>query len=166
LVGVAILVFICLNGILGLFESQMSQEQVRNAVFNLCLGNTRALVETMFEGARKRDLLNWLDGEDQQNQTVSENATLVRAHHETSRGTQYIISKITAATFSIGALFLTILAPAAFILAVIIFEIYLSSYPASEGSDAIGAWSEPLLSHPSFFPLRCPTSLRQFWLTG
>lgn len=57
-----------------------------------------------------------------------------------ARTTQLGFAKVTAsAVFSLGII-VTILAPAVFIFAVVVFELYLQDFPYSEHSDAVGAW--------------------------
>lgn len=126
-----VLVFIVVQGILGLLESQFTQAQVRNLVFRVLYAEPRDFIILLFEGERQEKLLKKLG---MQNASTKPQTSL-------RWRLQFQIARLIAAAFFIFALFFAILAIAVFVTNVVTNEINVASWPVSEYSDAVGAWS-------------------------
>lgn len=120
--------FIVCHGIIGLLESRYSQHQVRNAVFRFCYAERRMWVKVLFEGKRQDEYLKRFHIEHHGDDT--------RLH----RRLQYAFAKFVAASFYIVALVGLLVSPIVLIATVVSTELILQILPASEHSDAIGAW--------------------------
>ncbi|KFY32624.1 hypothetical protein V493_00022 [Pseudogymnoascus sp. VKM F-4281 (FW-2241)] len=122
------LVFITVNGAIGVLESYYSQSEVRNAIFRVFNSDLRLWIKVMFEGVREEELLRRYGLED------------MDMKETTWKKVRYHIAKGIAALFYLLAIFLSIICPIVFITSVISSEIYIQAFPPSEHSDAIGAW--------------------------
>ncbi len=124
-----VLAFIVVQGLLGLIESQFTQAEVRNLVFRALYAEPRDFIILLFDGQRQD---RWLKKLGMQNPSP-----------KTSRRWkfQYQAARLIAATFFATAIAFAIVCPAVFVTSVVTNEFYLTYYPLSEHSDAVGAWS-------------------------
>ncbi|RDL29901.1 uncharacterized protein BP5553_10528 [Venustampulla echinocandica] len=122
------LVFIFVNGIVGIIGSRFSQEQVRNTIFRFLNADRRKLVSKLFGGQRKNELLARFG---LQNPDVSPT---------TWSKWRYVLAKGIATFFYLTAVSLTILCPIVFVTNIIVNEVAIGMFPVGERSDAVGAW--------------------------
>ncbi|KFY19875.1 hypothetical protein V491_04150 [Pseudogymnoascus sp. VKM F-3775] len=128
IVNLFALVYITINGAIGVLESYYSQSEVRNAIFRVCNADLRLWIKVLFEGEREDELLKKYGLED-------------KDMEETKwKKIRYHIAKTIAALFYLSAIFLSVICPVVFITSVISGEIFIQAFPHSEHSDAIGAW--------------------------
>jgi hypothetical protein len=123
------LTFIIVNGGFGILESQFTQEEVRNAIFRVLNADARMWIKVIFEGEREDKLLEQF-----------------HLRNPDTRPTmwkkcRYVFAKGVATIFSLSAMLLILLAPLLLLATIILNEIVLQAFPASEHSDAVGAWS-------------------------
>jgi hypothetical protein len=126
-----VLAVIVVQGILGLIESQFTQAEVRNLVFRVLYAEPRDFIILLFEGQRQEKLLKKLG---MQKASTKPNTSF-------RWKLQFQIARLVAAAFFVFAIFFAVLALAVFVTTVITNEIYLTMWPVSERSDAVGAWS-------------------------
>jgi hypothetical protein len=126
-----VLAFVVVQGIFGLIESQFTQAQVRNMVFRVLYAEPRDFIILLFEGERQKTLLEKLGMEKPSSKPPNSLRWKL----------QFQIARLIAASFFVCALFFAVLALAVFVTSVIANEIYLTIWPVSEHSDAVGAWS-------------------------
>ncbi|KFY14814.1 hypothetical protein V492_02399 [Pseudogymnoascus sp. VKM F-4246] len=122
------LLFITVNGAIGVLESYYSQSEVRNAIFRVLNADLRLWIKVLFEGEREDDMLRRLSRVEPK--TVETKRKRIR----------YYIAKSVAASFYIVAIFLSLICPAVFISSIVTSELFIQTFPPSEHSDAIGAW--------------------------
>ena len=127
----SVLAVIVVQGILGLIESQFTQAEVRNLVFRVLYAEPRDFIILLFEGEREEKLLKKLGM--QSASTKPQTSLRWRV--------QFQIARFVAAAFFVFAIFFAVLALAVFVTNVVTNELYLTYWPVSEHSDAVGAWS-------------------------
>jgi hypothetical protein len=126
-----VLAVIVAQGILGLIESQFSQAEVRNLVFRVLYAEPRDFIILLFEGERQEKLLKKLGMQNASQKPMTSLRWKLQFH----------FARLVAAAFFVFAVFFAVLALAVFVTNVITQEIYLTFWPVSERSDAVGAWS-------------------------
>jgi hypothetical protein len=126
-----VLAVIVAQGILGLIESQFSQAEVRNLVFRVLYAEPRDFIILLFEGKRQEKLLKKLGMQNASQKPMTSLRWKLQFH----------FARLVAAAFFVFAVFFAVLALAVFVTNVITQEIYLTFWPVSERSDAVGAWS-------------------------
>jgi hypothetical protein len=126
-----VLAVIVAQGILGLIESQFSQAEVRNLVFRVLYAEPRDFIILLFEGKRQEKLLKKLGMQNASQKPMTSLRWKLQFH----------FARLVAAAFFVFAVFFAVLALAVFVTNVITQEIYLTFWPGSERSDAVGAWS-------------------------
>ena len=125
---VALWTFAIVQGLLAVLHSQSTQEQVRNRIFRILSADSHSVISYFFKGERERKIIERFHLEQ-----------YPRKDSFYWRG-RFLVAKTVAATYVVLTLLGVILYPAVFILTVVAIEILLGSLPASEQSDAIGAW--------------------------
>jgi hypothetical protein len=126
-----VLATIVWQGILGLIESQFSQAEVRNLVFRVLYAEPRDCIILLFEGKRQEKLLKMFGMQNASQKPMTSLRWRLQFH----------FARLVAAAFFVFAVFFAVLALAVFVTNVITQELYLTFWPVSEHSDAVGAWS-------------------------
>jgi hypothetical protein len=126
-----VLATVVAQGILGLIESQFSQAEVRNLVFRVLYAEPRDFIILLFEGERQEKLLKKLGMQNASPKPMTSLRWRLQFH----------FARLVAALFFVFAIIFAALALAIFVTNVVTQEIYITFWPVSERSDAIGAWS-------------------------
>ena len=127
-----VLVFVVLQGILGILESQFTQQEVRNLIFRCLYLAPKDFVVLLLKGERKRRWLAKL-GMGPAEESVNKDTVPWKIRWQLARFA-------AAASFAFAAI-LAVMCPAIFVTTAVANELYVGDYPVSEHSDAVGAWS-------------------------
>ncbi|KKY17203.1 hypothetical protein UCRPC4_g05696 [Phaeomoniella chlamydospora] len=126
------LAFIFLQGVVGVFESQFSQAEVRNLIFRFLYLAPKDYIVLFLKGERKRRWLEKLRLGDSAEDTDKSSLSW--------RSRKQLARTLAAGSFGLSLLF-AIACPAVFITSAVANELALGFFPVSEHSDAVGAWS-------------------------
>jgi len=119
-------ILVVITGALAILESQITPEETRNMIFATLNGDKGYWIRKVFDGEERKRLL------DEWNTVYHERVKKwsFRQH----------IARLVAAFFFLTSIFWAVVSPALFVIAIIGFELELMDIPASEQSDAVGAW--------------------------
>ena len=125
-----VLGFIVIQGIFGFIEAQFTQAEVRNLVFRTLYAGPKDFILILFEGEREE---RWL-----------KKFGLTREPYNKSTfrwEIQFQLGRFVASSFFVFAVIFAVVCPAVFVTSVVAQEVFLTEWPVSEHSDAVGAWS-------------------------
>jgi hypothetical protein len=126
-------ILVVVTGALAILESQITPEETRNMIFAILNGDKGYWIRKVFEGDERETLLD-------------EWNTVYHARVKKWSFRQHI-ARLVSALFFLVSIFWAVVSPALFVIAVIGFELELVDIPASEQSDAVGAWGTWVVSH-------------------
>ena len=127
-----VLVFVLIQGFLGVLQSQFTQQEVRNLIFRFLYLAPKDFVVLFLQGERKRRWLTKLK--------------LGPAEQDTDKNTigwriRLEFARLVAGGSFVLAVIFAVISPAIFVTTAVANELYIGYYPISEQSDAVGAWA-------------------------
>ena len=125
-----VLCFILIQCVFGFIEAQFTQAEVRNLVFRALYAGPKDFIMLLFEGEREEQLLKTFG--------------LTREPYNKSTlrwEIQFQLARFIASSFFVFAVIFAVVCPAVFVTSVVAQEVFLTEWPVSEHSDAVGAWS-------------------------
>ena len=123
--------FIFVQGALGVLESQFTQAEVRNIIFRFLYLAPKDYFILLLKGERRRRWLRRLRLGSAAEETNKESVLWMLR--------RFFAKMVAASIFGVGICFVLI-CPAVFVTSAVANELFITEFPVSEHSDAIGAW--------------------------